>query len=136
MCPRLSAEVQLENQKYLLNKMLFNPNYFEFIEKVLEDQDCSQGGRINQEICRFCLQSALTVIIRYKNNLDLCTRTWLRLRSILAKSPELSLWLVSQFCRVSILTEFFIECPLESSRSLASCLVVQAVRTLAEKTRD
>ena len=128
---KIYEEIKDDNVKYYIHKNLFDQNFMNFIEKILnkltEENKLSQ--KYYSELIKICFLYFFTVLIRAKDkdNIPLYLKN---LKNILNYNLDIANWFLINISNENILKENLIDCPWKEMKAIFLDLIKSAIRTV------
>ncbi|CAD8075134.1 unnamed protein product [Paramecium sonneborni] len=123
-------EIKDENRKFQIQRFIFSPEYFNFIQNVIKFQ--LQQQQVQDQIIKTLVFFYLTCAVR-ENDKTFVSNNILDIQELLKKSPNTCQWLLKCFNQPQYIREFQFDCSKKMVRKFVIQMLITAIETLQKQ---
>ncbi|CAK79859.1 unnamed protein product (macronuclear) [Paramecium tetraurelia] len=123
-------EIKVENRKFQIQRFIFSPEYFIFIQNLIKFE--LQSNEVSEQIVKTLVFFYLTCAVR-ENDKTFIQNNILDIQELLRRAPNTCEWLLKCFNQYHYIREFQFDCSKKMVRKFVISLVVTAIETVQKK---
>ncbi|CAD8065465.1 unnamed protein product [Paramecium primaurelia] len=123
-------EIKDENRKFQIQRFIFSPEYFNFMQNLIKLQ--LQQQQVQDQIIQKLVFFYLTCAVR-ENDKTFVTNNILDIQVLLRKSPNTSYWLLKCFNQQQYIREFQFDCSKKMVRKFVISMIITAIETVQQQ---
>ncbi|CAD8073216.1 unnamed protein product [Paramecium primaurelia] len=123
-------EIKVENRKFQIQRFIFSPEYFIFIQNLIKFE--LQSNQVSEQIVQTLVFFYLTCAVR-ENDKTFIQNNILDIQELLKRAPNTCEWLLKCFNQYQYIREFQFDCSKKMVRKYVISLIVTAIDTVQKK---
>ncbi|CAD8173749.1 unnamed protein product [Paramecium pentaurelia] len=123
-------EIKVENRKFQIQRFIFSPEYFIFIQNLIKFE--LQSNQVSEQIVQTLVFFYLTCAVR-ENDKTFIQNNILDIQELLKRAPNTCEWLLKCFNQYHYIREFQFDCSKKMVRKFVISLIVTAIDTVQKK---
>lgn len=136
--PKFYDEIKEDNVKYYINRNCFDPEFSNFIQKILVKmiENNRITDRLSMEFFKLGLLHFFAVIVRFREREKYIPSMAKILKKALGSNPELSNWFLMNASSEETIRETLIECPIRDIKYIFSGFYIEAIKKTLEEKKE
>ncbi|CAD8074991.1 unnamed protein product [Paramecium primaurelia] len=123
-------EIKDENRKFQIQRFIFSPEYFNFMQNLIKFQ--LQQQQVQDQIIKTLVFFYLTCAVR-ENDKTFVSNNILDIQELLRKSPKTSQWLLKCFNQPQYIKEYQFDCSKKMVRKFVISMIITAIDTIQKQ---
>ncbi|CAD8154340.1 unnamed protein product [Paramecium pentaurelia] len=123
-------EIKDENRKFQIQRFIFSPEYFIFIQNLIKFE--LQSNKVSEQIVKTLVFFYLTCAVR-ENDKTFISNNIQDIQELLRRAPNTCEWLLKCFNQYHYIREFQFDCSKKMVRKFVITLIVTAIETVQKQ---